>query len=146
MRIRSAQIADAKALHDLNTDVLGHPYDLEKMNTQFQRLLGLQHHILLVAEDSQTLDVLGYIHAEVYETLYFPALLNVLALAVKSEHHRQGIGRKLLVELEKLARESGFSGIRINSGHGRTEAHAFYQDVGYQDVVLQKRFLKFLHP
>lgn len=44
--------------------------------------------------------------------------------------------------LERLAKESGIFGIRINSGGGRKGTHLFYQAMGYNQVVDQKRFFK----
>ena len=43
---------------------------------------------------------------------------------------------------ERWAKEMGAAGVRLNSGAGRTEAHAFYRHIGYTSEKQQLRFLK----
>lgn len=43
--------------------------------------------------------------------------------------------------LEEAA-ERGIHAIRLNSGASRTEAHAFYQHLGFEEIKLQKKFVK----
>jgi len=45
----------------------------------------------------------------------------------------QGIGRALLNEAERLAREAGAYKVMLMSGESRPEAHAFYRACGYQE-------------
>ena len=53
-------------------------------------------------------------------------------LGVLPEYQHQGIGRLLLNRVEKLARECGALYIGLASGLRRTEAHDFYEHLGYQ--------------
>lgn len=43
---------------------------------------------------------------------------------------------------ENWAKEIGATGVRLNSGADRTNAHAFYRNIGYEVKKQQIRFLK----
>ena len=64
----------------------------------------------------------------------------VSALVVDRAHRGQGIGRQLMDDAERLAREQGCSKIEVASALRRTEAHAFYERLGYEHVA--HRFVK----
>ncbi len=57
--------------------------------------------------------------------------LFVQGFAVKNEVQNKGIGTKLLKHVENYAKELGFSYIILNSGFKRTDAHAFYEQNGF---------------
>ena len=102
------------------------------------------HHFLLGYEDSTNHDLLGYVHAEVYESLYSNAGFNILALTVLPQMQGKGIGKALLKGLEQETEKRGYKFIRLNSAEHRIGAHAFYEQVGYTCDKLQKRFIKFI--
>ncbi|MGT2754408.1 GNAT family N-acetyltransferase [Streptococcus ovis] len=138
--IRPMVEKDSEAICQLNNEELDYDLDREATTRNIARLLESSQHCLLVAEvDGQ---VAGYVHAQLYETLYFKPLWNVLGLAVASCVQGQGIGRELMVALEDSARQAGVAGIRVNSGINRRGAHEFYRALGYQERPDQKRFLK----
>ena len=71
--------------------------------------------------------LLGYVHAEVYESLYSKAGFNILALAVSPQAQGRGIGKSLLQGLDQEAKRRGYGFIRLNSADHRLGAHAFYE-------------------
>lgn len=94
--------------------------------------------MILVAEEGG--QVIGYAHAASYDCLYFPSLLNLLALAVAQDFQGQGHGRALMQALREEAKAAGYTGIRINSGISRSTAHEFYRSLGCSEKADQKRF------
>lgn len=52
-------------------------------------------------------------------------------LAVYPEYRRLGIGRKLLVEVENLARQQGATKIALNCEKDNTKAYQLYEKLGY---------------
>jgi GNAT superfamily N-acetyltransferase len=68
----------------------------------------------------------------------------ITTLVIRSNLKRQGIGRRLIAEAERLAWEYGCDHIEITSGDHRADAHAFYDAVGYGQV--SRRFIKFKPP
>lgn len=138
--IRKIRLSDATELHRLNRDCLGYDVPLSLTQNQLEKLIADPHHHFLVAEVDGR--VIGYLHAQLYETLYFEPLWNLMALAVSADFQRQGIASDLMVACEALARQAKVAGIRVNSGISRGGAHAFYQKMGYEIRPDQKRFLK----
>ncbi|MGV3354147.1 GNAT family N-acetyltransferase [Streptococcus orisratti] len=132
--IRSARLSDAQALYVINRDSLGYDSDMSATKAQLERLLQDSKHTILVAEENG--HVVGYVHAHLYETLYFKPLWNLMALAVSQDYQGKGFGAALLSKLEKLAQQSNISGI------SRRGAHAFYKELGYVERPEQKRFIK----
>ena len=83
--------------------------------------------------------------AEVYESLYSDAGLNILGLAVFPSAQGRGIGRQLMERVEDLAKSKHSAFIRLNSASHRKEAHLFYERIGYEGNKTQKRFLKIMN-
>ena len=58
--------------------------------------------------------------------------IKVNALAVLPEFRHCGVGKMLMERVERLAVERNISLIGITSGFQRTDAHEFYEHIGYQ--------------
>ncbi|OTP22634.1 hypothetical protein A5800_000446 [Enterococcus sp. 5B7_DIV0075] len=142
--LREVLVKDAAALATINADDLG--YELDKRRVQ-EKIREFQqdslHHFLVVFEDSNE-EVVGYVHAEVYATLYSETMFNVLGLAVAKRARHQGIATLLMTALEQEGRRRKYAGVRLNSGEERMGAHQFYEKLGYQATKSQKRFIKYL--
>ena len=136
--IRKVKLRDAAAIQRLNAECLGYDFDKEATEAQLKRLLENDQHLILVAEEGG--QVIGYAHAASYDCLYFPSLLNLLALAVALDFQGQGHGRALMQALREEAKAAGYTGIRINSGISRSSAHEFYRSLGCSEKADQKRF------
>ena len=136
--IRKVKLSDAAAIQRLNAECLGYDFDREATEAQLKRLLETDQHLILVAEEGG--QVIGYAHAASYDCLYFPSLLNLLALAVAQDFQGQGHGRALMQALREEGKAAGYTGIRINSGISRSAAHEFYRCLGCSEKADQKRF------
>ena len=53
-------------------------------------------------------------------------------IGVLPEYRRQGIGKRLMEQVEQFAVEQGAPYVGLASGINRVEAHAFYGNSGYQ--------------
>ena len=140
--LRDLKTTDVAAICEINKEALGYSFSLEETASQLAKLSHDSHHYLLGFEDSTSHDLLGYVHAEVYESLYSKPGLNILALAVLPQTQGQGIGKTLLQGLEHEAKKRGYNFIRLNSADHRLGAHAFYEKVGYTCDKTQKRFIR----
>ena len=140
--LRDLKTTDVAAICEINKEALGYSFSLEETNSQLAKLSQDSHHYLLGFEDSTSHDLLGYFHAEVYESLYSKPGFNILALAVLPQTQGQGIGKTLLQGLEQEAKKRGYNFIRLNSADHRLGAHAFYEKVGYTCDKVQKRFIR----
>ena len=142
--LRALKPTDTASIYEINKEALGYAFCPEETARQLARLSQDSHHFLLGYEDPTNHDLLGYVHAEVYESLYSNAGFNILALAVLPQMQGKGIGKALLQGLEQETEKRGYKFIRLNSADHRIGAHAFYEQVGYTCDKLQKRFIKFI--
>ena len=140
--LRDLKTTDVAAICDINKEALGYAFSPEETASQLAKLSQDSHHYLLGFEDSTSHDLVGYVHAEVYESLYSKPGFNILALAVLPQTQGQGIGRTLLQGLEQEAKKRGYNFIRLNSADHRLGAHAFYEKVGSTCDKTQKRFIR----
>ncbi|MEZ3496502.1 MAG: GNAT family N-acetyltransferase [Lachnospiraceae bacterium] len=137
--IRTASSKDAAAIAELCRESLGYACTEERVAVRLSQCDSARERIFVACQDGT---VVGFIHAQIYQTLYFDALVNILGLAVFAEARRQGVGTALLRETESWAAEVGAVGIRLNSGSTRTDAHGFYRHAGFSEEKAQIRFLK----
>ena len=140
--LRALKTTDVDAIYEINKEALGYSFNLENTASQLAKLSQDSHHYLLGFEDSSSHDLLGYVHAEVYESLYSKPGFNILALAVLPQMQGKGIGKTLLQGLEQEAIGRGYQFIRLNSADHRLGAHVFYEKVGYTCDKVQKRFIR----
>ena len=144
--IRVIQQKDAEAVKNICESELGHKTTVALLRQRIEELSGNDNYYIMVFVDAQTQRVLGFIQAEKYNLLYGENGWNIIALAVESTAQRRGIGKQLLLSLDQHANELGYTFIRLNSNIVRTEAHEFYQHLGYCCDKSQKRFIKHITP
>ena len=139
-QIREVQINDVQDIYHLNTQEMGYDYPLTQTKLKLQAIINSPHDKIYVAiKDHQ---VIGYVHANDYDTIYAPHMKNIMGIAVDSRYKRQGIGTALLTKIEQWAKESGAKGVRLVSGATRKNAHAFYRSMGYGHEKQQINFKK----
>lgn len=137
--IREAVTADAAAIAELGRDDLGYACTAETVSIRLSQCDAGRECIFVAEQDGATV---GFIHAQIYQTLYFDPLINVLGLAVSETARRRGIGTALLDRAAQWGITVGAVGVRLNSGGMRTGAHAFYRRAGFSEEKVQLRFLK----
>ena len=129
--IREIDISDAKEIQKICKTSLGYDVDISTVENQIKKLsCDNKNHILAVYEDENTKKVIGFVHAQVYESVYSDTGLNILGLAVDPDFRGNGVGKKLIGYIEKYAMDNGISFIRLNSANHRVEAHKFYENIG----------------
>ena len=144
--IREINISDAEEIQKICKTALGYDVDISTVSNQINKLsCDNKNHILAVYEDENTKKVIGFIHAQVYESVYSDTGLNILGLAVDPDFRGNGVGKKLIGYIEKYAMDNGISFIRLNSANHRVEAHKFYENIGYTSDKRQKRFIKYFN-
>lgn len=137
--IRSIQIFDYKDIAKICKNDLGYDTDEIFVKSRIENLDSNREAVFVAVCDEKTV---GFVHCEIYNTLYFESLVNIQGLAVSSEYRRMGFGRELMNSAEKWAKQKGIDKIRLNSGLSRKDAHTFYRNLGYGDEKQQIRFMK----
>ena len=141
IKIRKVEIGDADAIRDISAEGLGYSCDLTLVQKKIAALNASREAVFVAVADNS---VIGYIHIERYDVLYFETMANVLGLSVFKAYHKMGIGKALLFAAEDWARQNNIKMMRLNSGMNRTDAHGFYEHFGYVSEKDQKRFVKTL--
>ena len=140
---REINIADTPEVAEICKAALGYDVDVESVKKQIEKLTNDKNqHIITGYEYEKTRKIIGFVHAQMYESFYSDLGLNILGLAVNPDFQGRGIGRKLMNKLEDYAVDNNISFIRLNSAMKREEAHNFYEHVGYTCDKIQKRFIK----
>ena len=141
--LRNITIFDAQEIQSISNFELGYDVNLDIVKKQIRKLTNdNKHNIIIGFENEQTRKIIGFVHAELYESLYMDTGLNILGLAVDSNFQGQGIGKKLMSSIEDYALENNISFIRLNSNVRRIDAHKFYESIGYVCDKTQKRLIK----
>ena len=141
--IREIDISDAEEIQKICKIALGYDVDISTVKNQINKLsCDNKHHIIAVYEDDNIQKAIGFVHAQVYESVYSDPGLNILGLAVDPKFQGNGVGKKLMYYIEKYALDNNMAFIRLNSANYRLEAHKFYENIGYTSDKLQKRFIK----
>ena len=141
VKIRKVEIGDAEAVRDISAEGLGYSCDLALVQKKIARLNEAREAVFVAVTGG---GVVGYIHVERYDVLYFETMANVLGLSVFKAYHKMGVGKALLFAAEDWARQNNIKMMRLNSGMNRTDAHGFYEHLGYTSEKDQKRFVKTL--
>ena len=143
MKVRPARGDDFEAVTTL-LEALGRPVVTEETSADCRAVFEQQvvdprsHHS--VAETSEG-EVVGFC------SMHFRARLNhpteeawVPDLIVREEARGAGVGRKLMEEQERRAREHGCHTLALESGYQRAEAHMLYRNLKLRDSA--KAFVK----
>ena len=140
---REINTADTLEVAEICKAALGYDVDVENVKEQIEKLTNdKKQHIIIGYEDENTRKIIGFVHAQMYESFYSNLGLNILGLAVNPDFQGRGIGKKLMKRLEQYAVENSISFIRLNSAMKREDAHNFYEYIGYTCDKVQKRFIK----
>jgi len=134
--VRKVEVGDIDGIAPLCSQ-LGYPCTSQEING----LLNDDEHVIFVAVNSEG-NIVGWIHSYIYKLFYAEKAAEIGGLVVDESIRRLGVGCKLMKAVEEWAGllECVVVGLRSNSK--RTEAHKFYQDIGYEKVKEQYRFMK----
>lgn len=137
--VRKAKASDSAAICKICGEDLGYTCGIELVQSKMKKLDDSRE-IVFIAEINNM--VVGFVHAEKYDVLYYDTMVNILGLAVAEEYRHKVIGSLLLKAVEQWSEEKNIHFVRLNSGTTRVEAHKFYRTNGYRDDKEQKRFIK----
>lgn len=127
--IRDMIAADLPAARAL-LEQLGYELDDAEVRRRYDAVAQAPGHALMVADYDA--DVVGLLHLYARPALEKPPEVIVQALVVDAAVRGRGVGRQMMACAEVWARQRGFCSVALTSQVGRTEAHAFYEGLGYR--------------
>jgi len=138
--IRTAEADDAAVLVPLYAE-LGYPSSADEMAARLARVLRDENHRVLVAGDKAGV-VIGCVHIGRLMSLDADLSGQILGLVVAEKARRFGVGRALMAAAEDWARDKQCVKVILRSSVRRTEAHEFYERIGYRNLKTQYAFRK----
>lgn len=124
------RIEDAEGLCGLIRNELGYTdVTADDVRNSIEKMSGSDDYFTIVAENNGY--ICGYISAVCEISLESGEYYRVTGLAVKSEYQGEGLGTALLTLAESNAKIKGARMITLSSQFKRTEAHEFYEKLGY---------------
>ncbi len=137
--IRRVRIDDSGSIQNLSAQ-LGYVYSETETISNIEEISNSHNDMCYVLLENDS--VKGYIHIQLHITLYMPKVINVLGLVIDENCRKKSYGRMLMNAAEKWAKENNCTGVRLNSGESREEAHLFYRKIGYTNNKNHKCFIK----
>jgi len=135
--LRQAVPADAARLAEL-ARVLGYEVDPHEARRRVEALDAAPDHVLLVAERDGR--VVGFAHALELDGFVSARRALLAALVVDPAARRSGVARRLVEHVRRWAIERGRECLVVRSRVARTDAHAFYERIGFERVKTQVVF------
>jgi GNAT superfamily N-acetyltransferase len=140
--IRDAIVEDHSTIANLLAE-LGYPATPDGVRQRLARLLPRDDTRVFVAErGARIFGALGLHRMPVLTSISDIAM--IIALVVTEEARRTGVGRRLVERAEEEARLWRCGRIMVTSAERRTEAHVFYERLGYE--YTGRRFAKTIGP
>ena len=136
-RIREARRDDAAEIARLLTP-LGYTVSEADVRARWDLWFD-EGNVALVAESADGLSGLVTLHRTT--VLHRPRPVGrITSLAVDAEAQGRGLGRSLLSAAESALRDLGCGLVEVTSHRRRTEAHAFYRHMDYEET--SSRFMR----
>jgi GNAT superfamily N-acetyltransferase len=136
--LRSASLVDADDVAALLGE-LGYPCDQAEAARRIATITENDRQALVVGRVGGVVSGLIALDFMYYLPLG-TTTCRITALVVSPSARGQGLGRQLLREAERRARNGGAARLELSSGSQRTDAHTFYKACGFSDGTL--RFIK----
>ena len=130
VEIREAQPRDAASVAALLGE-LGYPSSPDQAAERIERIAADPSTWVVVAEVDGEIAGLGALHVQNLVERDEPGC-EVAGLVVGERFRRKGVGEALMEALEAEALQRGGRWMVLNTAHRRSDAHAFYEALGYE--------------
>ncbi|QRG66698.1 GNAT family N-acetyltransferase [Brevibacillus choshinensis] len=140
--VRKAEKEDASQLSDLFVEFTGAPSDITAMRETIELISKRPEYYVAVACEQERVvgTAMGIICRDLCgDGRPFMLIENVV---VAQSYHGEGIGKRLMNELEQFGRENRCKYVILVSEADRTDSHHFYESLGYpsgEEVGFKKK-------
>jgi len=136
--IREMTANDATAVNTLSKQ-LGYPLSIGQTLQNINMVLQSKDHTAFVAEYEN--EIVGWIGAAQAIMIEVMPHCEINGLVIDENHRGMGIGKLLINNVKRWAKEKGNNKIGLHCNVKRTEAHLFYQHLGFTELKQQKNFV-----
>jgi ribosomal protein S18 acetylase RimI-like enzyme len=126
--VRAATPADAERFATLLTDE-GYPAGPSDLAARIERFSTAESHVLAAEAAGEVIGFIAFHVMPRFET--DERFARIIALVVDPGVRERGIGRQLMAEAERVAREAGAAFLEVTAGHHRPEARKLFESLGY---------------
>jgi GNAT superfamily N-acetyltransferase len=131
IHVRRATDGDLLAMIALLAELHDPPTALADPDT-WERMLAQEGRVILLAEVDGEPAATADVSIAPNRTHDAQSRAYVENVAVAAGHRRRGVGRALMTEVERVARDAGCYKVPLMSADHRDGAHRFYEELGYE--------------
>lgn len=140
--VRPPRLDEAGTIAALSVE-LGYPADAGDIRRRLDLLLPDDAQCVRVAISTDG-SVVGWVHAARQLLMESGERCELLGLVAAEEARGAGVGRALVEAVEEWARSAGLPLVSLRCNVIRTQAHGFYEHLGYRNLKTQYAFRKAL--
>ena len=137
--VRRATPADAASVARLSGQ-LGYAASVDEAEARLRMIDSRPDQVVLLAENSGV--IVAWIDLYIEHSIAAGKSAQIAGLVVDENHRGSGVGQLLMRHAEQWARDNGCSSVRLRSNIIRSQAHQFYEKLGYKVTKTQKAFAK----
>ena len=138
MHIRKMIADDANAVNLLSRQ-LGYPLPIEQTGQNIHAVLESKDHTAFVAETESK--VVGWIGAAQSIMIEVMPHCQIDGLVIDEKYRGKGVGKLLIEKVKQWAKEKGNDRLSLHCNVLRTEAHLFYEHLGFKEIKQQKNYV-----
>jgi GNAT superfamily N-acetyltransferase len=137
MKVREMTDGDAVAVNLLSQQ-LGYPLSVQQTLQNIHAVLESKDHTAFVAVTDNK--IIGWIGAAQSIMLEIMPHCEINGLVIDENYRGKGVGRLLVERVKQWAKEKGNDTLTLRCNVKRTDAHLFYEHLGFKETKQQKNY------
>ncbi|WP_459212217.1 GNAT family N-acetyltransferase [Aquimarina rhabdastrellae] len=125
--VRQANETDFIAIYQFVNELEGEVFEINTIKKAFELNIKNTNFIYLIAELNK--EPVGFISCHAQYLLHHSGqkIAEIQEMYVNPENRKMGIGKKLIDELKRIAKQNGIAQLEVTSNKKRTDSHRFYK-------------------
>ena len=138
IEVREMTIDDVHAVNLLSQQ-LGYPLSMQQTLQNINSVVKSKDHIAFVAVIENR--IAGWIGAAQAIMIEVMPHCEINGLVIDENHRGKGTGKLLVEKVKHWAKEKGNDKLTLHCNIKRTEAHLFYEHLGFKEIKQQKNYV-----
>ena len=128
-------VKDAEGVNALSKQ-LGYPLSIEQTQRNIKTVLQSKDHTAFVAETENS--IVGWVGSAQSIMLEVMPHGEISGLVIDENYRGKGVGKLLIENVKQWAKEKGNDTLSLHCNVKTTEAHLFYEHLGFKEIKQQK--------